>query len=111
MKRVAIISSLETAKICSSAGCFKALNNRTASFERYKDEEIEVVAFFNVDDTNLDFEEDEKFYKKINRLIEAKPDVIHIAVCLIKKSESNSAVKESIEAFEKAGIEIVVGTH
>ncbi len=111
MKRIAILVSLETSKICSSIGCFNALNNRKATFERYKDDEIEVVAFFSVDDLNDNFENDEDFIKKVDRLIEIKPDIVHVAVCLMKKMNTNSSVKYTLDKVKNANIEIVVGTH
>lgn len=44
-KKIAVLVNEETMQRCSCGGCLKAFMNKADSFERYADEDIELVGF------------------------------------------------------------------
>ena len=46
MKKIVILACQKANTVCTGAGCLKAFNQKTKSFARYQNEEIELEAFF-----------------------------------------------------------------
>ena len=44
-KKIAVLINEDTMQRCSCGGCLKAFMNKADSFERYADEDIELVGF------------------------------------------------------------------
>ena len=44
-KKIAVLVNEDTMQRCSCGGCLKAFMNKADSFERYADEDIELVGF------------------------------------------------------------------
>jgi len=78
--------------ICTTMGCFKALNNREKHFSTYKNENLELMSFFTCD-----------------ALEQAGVERLHVGVCIVKCE--NQRAKEIKAIFEKHHIEVVEGTH
>lgn len=112
MKRIAILTCLDAVgSVCTGAGCFRALNERKGSFERY-DEEIQLQAFFQCNGCQSKVETDSGMQEKIERIIKIKPDVVHIGVCTKTKRKSLCpTIQEIITELEKNDIPCIEGTH
>lgn len=51
MKKVAmLVCKNAVGNKCTGSGCMRAFNNKTGTFERYSQEELELQAFFNATD-------------------------------------------------------------
>lgn len=93
--------------ICTTMGCFKALNNREKKFSIYENENLELAAFFTCDacskasDKNL-----ESIAEKLEKVEVQK---LHFGVCIVKcEAKRTDKIKE---IFAKHHIEVVEGTH
>ena len=47
-KKIAVLVNEETMQRCSCGGCLKAFMNKADSFERYADEDIELVGLLSL---------------------------------------------------------------
>ncbi|MBE6013305.1 MAG: CGGC domain-containing protein [Lachnospiraceae bacterium] len=111
MKRIAMLTCLNSTAVCSSGGCFRAFNNRDKTFEIYKNEDVELCAFFHCNGCDCDYENDEAFNKKLDRIISMNLDAVHKGVCTFPKGKECEVIKKISERLEKSGIKIIQGTH
>ncbi|MBS7525387.1 CGGC domain-containing protein [Fusibacter paucivorans] len=111
MKRIAILSCLEATAVCSGAACFKALNSRMASFERYRDEAVEVVAFWHCNGCQCDYQKDAAFLEKIEAVVALKPHAVHIGKCTVTNGQRCSVITDIASYLEVHDIQIIQGTH
>ncbi len=111
-KKIAILSCLEATKVCTGYGCLNAFNNKIRNFESYT-EELELLAFFYCNGCDADYENDEGYKEKIEKIISLNPDFIHVGVCCKTKNNGEycSTVKNMIKYFEHHNITIIDGTH
>ncbi|UYP48421.1 hypothetical protein NEF87_004706 [Candidatus Lokiarchaeum ossiferum] len=92
---------------CAGGKCFKSLKSREGAFERYKDEEVELVGFTSCGGCpggNIEYAPEEM--KKNGA------EIIHLATGLIvgyPPCPRISQFKSTIEV--KFGMEVVIGTH
>ena len=92
---------------CSSMGCFRAYNNKEKHFERYKDIETELLAYFSCSICSTGSKEN--ITKIAGRLKESGTEVVHLGACAVKcKADKLEEIKE---VFTSLGINIVEGTH
>ncbi|MDR1903955.1 MAG: CGGC domain-containing protein [Treponema sp.] len=92
MKRIAILSCLKATAVCSSAGCFSALNQRRQSFAAYKDEAVELAAFFHCNGCCCNLETDDEYKQKMDRIKTLALDTVHIGKCTI--TNGNEAIAQ-----------------
>lgn len=112
MKKIAMLNCLKSNRVCAGAACLKALNNRTASFERYAGEEVELVAYMRCNGCELPLTEDAGMLEKLERLCSIGTEVLHIGKCTLnKEKEECPLITEAAAMLEAKGIEIVRGTH
>lgn len=119
MKRIVILRCLKVEHACTGSGCMKAFNHRTGHFAWYPaEEELELEAFMACSGCeDMDFHDPEGLEKKIRKIRELAPDVVHITVCATKKDEEGNRHLCPIMAdivrriTEGTGIEVVQGTH
>ncbi|MGI6091219.1 MAG: CGGC domain-containing protein [Saccharofermentanales bacterium] len=111
MKKIAILTCLSATSVCSSAACFSALNQRKATFQRYLDDDVEIVAFFHCNGCDCDYGNDKKYLEKIRRICEIKPDAVHIGVCAYAKGVECPNIAHVIQTLEASGIDVIRGTH
>ena len=100
-------------KKCTGAGCMKAFNQKTGTFEKYKTEEAELQAFFQCNGCDKSLEEDDGLKKKVERIVEIHPDAVHVGMCTINKEQGKhcETIKKMAQIFQDYGIEVVNGTH
>ncbi|MBP9537773.1 MAG: CGGC domain-containing protein [Negativicutes bacterium] len=93
--KIAIIVNEETMMRCSGGGCLKAFFTKSDSFQRYVDNELELVAFtHNGGDIT----------KKIATLQSKGVDVVHLSSCLRAKYENYEAFAQQLaENFAVVG--------
>lgn len=109
--RLAILSCLKASEVCSGSACFRALNTRTASFNVYKEKDIEVIAFFHCNGCGCNYETDADYSEKMDTLIKLNPDVVHIGKCSLSNLKECPVITMMAEKLENNGILIKRGTH
>ncbi len=87
MIKIAILVRDETSHKCTGKGCLKSFNNRSESFERYKNCEIELTGFFH-SGGDLTY--------KLQKMKEAGVDIIHVSTCMRAKYEDYETLVEQI---------------
>ncbi|MBB6714560.1 CGGC domain-containing protein [Clostridium gasigenes] len=93
--------------ICTTMGCFKALNNREKNFSIYKNENLELMSFFTCDLCSSN--SDENLINIARKLGQEGVQKLHLGVCIVKcKIQRTEEIKE---IFKKYNIEVVEGTH
>lgn len=93
--------------ICTTMGCFKALNNREKAFSVYKNQALELISFFTCEACSNN--SDENLMNIAERLEEAGVEKLHFGVCIVKCEKQR--MKEIKAIFEKHHIEVIEGTH
>ena len=87
MIKIAILVREETSQKCTGKGCLQSFNQKTESFARYKDAEIELTSFFH-SGGDLDY--------KLQKMKEAGVDVIHVSTCMRAKYEGYEELVQRI---------------
>ena len=79
-KKIAVLVNEDTMQRCSCGGCLKAFMNKADSFERYADEDIELVGFTH---SGGDL-------AKENRVFQEKKvfTTVHLSTCTRGKNEN-----------------------
>lgn len=103
-KKVGIINCFEVSKRCSGSGCFKAFNNKGASFENY-DTDSQLVSFVHCNGCSEDSVN--QVVTRAQKMKEAGVNTIHLSSCVRSRC---SYYKEFIEALSK-DFEVVGYTH
>ncbi|SHJ55715.1 Predicted metal-binding protein [Hathewaya proteolytica DSM 3090] len=113
MKRIAILTCLKSASsVCTGAGCFKAVNQRRGTFEQYREEEIQIEAFFQCNGCHSKLEEDKGMEEKLQRIIDIKPDAVHVGICTMNKDGKRcETIEKIINLLEESHIKCISGTH
>jgi len=118
MKKIAIIRCLDVSMRCAGVSCMKSFNNHSVKFERYGDEELELVSMMTCNGCGQTVENDEGLKKKLDRLAEEPVNAVHFSSCTNKKDKENPEVKhrcpwvlKMAEYLESKGVEVVYGTH
>ncbi|MBU3133126.1 CGGC domain-containing protein [Clostridium gasigenes] len=93
--------------ICTTMGCFKALNNREKNFSIYKNENLELMSFFTCDSCSSN--SDENLINIARKLEQAGVQKLHLGVCIVKCQIQRT--EEIKEIFKRYNIEVVEGTH
>ena len=92
---------------CSSMGCFRAYNNKEKHFERYKDMETQLLAYFSCSICSTDSKEN--LTKIANKLKDSGVDVVHLGACAVKcKADRLDEIKE---IFTTLNMQVIEGTH
>lgn len=89
MERIAIMVCGEVSERCTGNGCFRAFNERKDAFSKYED--VQMVAFTHCDHCvtgELNFD------KKIEKLLSAKVDTIHLSTCIRGRCERYEEMAE-----------------
>lgn len=110
-KRIALLTCLKATGVCSGAGCFKALNDRTRHFDVYRADSVEVVAFFHCNGCEADYDSDSEYAEKMQRVCELAPDAVHLGRCTAMNDAECPVVSRMAETFQAAGITVIRGTH
>lgn len=112
MKKIAFLNCLKANRVCTGASCFRAFNNRTRSFERYADQDVEVAAFMRCNGCESDPLTDDGILEKVERLKEEQVETVHLGACTKNREGKRCPTIEKImKLIEERGIELVDGTH
>ncbi|MDD7794321.1 CGGC domain-containing protein [Clostridium sp. 'White wine YQ'] len=79
MNNIGIITCFNESKICSSYGCFKAFNDRNASFKDY-DLNSEIICFIHCNGCSENSLE--QMLHRANQMKNRGVDTIHISTCI-----------------------------
>lgn len=83
-RKVAVIVRGETSKNCVGKGCLNAFFQKIDSFEKYKGEDLELVAF--CDDGGTSDDPIENIRNRIGKFKKIGVDTVHVSTCLRAKS-------------------------
>lgn len=114
MKRIAmLVCEKSLGRGCTGFGCMKALNERAGAFAAYEAEEVELEAFFPCCGCGRTPEQEEGLQKKIDRIVELRPDAVHVGICTLNKETKRrcGTIERMIRAFLNEGIPVIDGTH
>lgn len=117
MKRIVILRCLGSNNVCTGAACLKAFNKKTGAFARYGEEPLELEAYWSCNGCgDCHFKYQEGIEEKLERIIDLKPDAVHVGVCVKQRTDNGDEVncktiEEICERLEAAGLTIVEGTH
>lgn len=112
MKKIAILRCLKSAEMCTGAACLHALSAKTAYFEPYAGEEIQLVAFFSCNGCKeLQFQGTAGLEEKLQCILSLGTDIVHIGVCCTENNITCPNIVAITEFFKARQIKIVWGTH
>lgn len=95
MKKIAILVNEETMQRCSCGGCLNACFSKKDAFERYGDEELQLVSLTHSGGD---------LAKKLDTLRKKGVDAVHISTCTKSKNENYEAiVDQCAEYFDVVG--------
>lgn len=106
MKNVCIFICGTTAKKCLAKGCFRTFNERTDSFEAYKDEDFKMVGFNTCPGCDDDPVGNLKF--KMEKMAAAEVDTVHLSTCMRGHCEH---YEEFAKMLSDKDFEVVGYTH
>ena len=98
-KKIAVLVNEDTMQRCSWGGCLKAFMNKADSFERYADEDIELVGFTHSGGD---------LAKKIESFKKKGVTTVHLSTCTRGKNENYESIAEQCA---EAGFDVVGYTH
>ena len=99
-KKIAVLVNEDTMQRCSCGGCLKAFMNKADSFERYADEDIELVGFTHSGGD---------LAKKIESFKKKGVTTVHLSTCTRGKNENYDVVGYTHgAAVSKDGKEAVI---
>jgi predicted metal-binding protein len=104
-RKVAIIVRDETSKTCVGKGCLNAFYKKIDSFEKYQDQDLELVAFCN--DDGISNDPIENIHHRIEKFKKIGVDIVHVSTCIRAKSP---IYNEMLELFSRE-FEVVGYTH
>ena len=114
MKRIVMLTCPLSEKVCTGGSCLRAFNERIRAFAQYKGENLELAAFMKCSGCGHFPCKDKGLDEKIQYVLDAKPDVVHVGICASKGKVDRKLcpeIKAITDIWEKAGIPIVRGTH
>ena len=94
-KKIAVLVNEDTMQRCSCGGCLKAFMNKADSFERYADEDIELVGFTHSGGD---------LAKKIESFKKKGVTTVHLSTCTRGKNENYESIAEECA---EAGFDVV----
>ena len=102
MKKIAIYVCGEVSKKCIASGCLRAFNEKSESFERYKDQEYKLVVFNNC--PGCDEFPVENLKMKMDKFKKVDIDVVHLSTCIRGRCEYYEEFAKILsENFEVVG--------
>lgn len=107
-----MLNCLDANRVCTGAGCFRAFNERTHSFERYKNQDVQLMAFMRCNGCDSVPAKDAGILEKIERLETIGVETVHVGICT-KDKEGNRCknISAILDMLKEKGIDIIDGTH
>lgn len=116
MKKIAILRCLRSNDVCTGFACLQAFQHRKGTFERYGDEELELMAYFSCNGCRDVKLKEEGLAGKLEFLKKLELDAVHVGVCTKHRDKEGNwrkcpIIKDITQELSESGIEIVEGTH
>ncbi|MCR1841964.1 CGGC domain-containing protein [Murimonas intestini] len=112
MKKIAMLNCLKANEVCTGAACMKAFNEKSRSFERYREEETVVAAFMRCNGCDAHPGEDKGLQEKLDRLVKEGVQAVHAGICTKdRQGEECPVITDILSDIESRGIEVIRGTH
>ena len=115
MKKIGILTCLNSNDVCTRAGCLSAFRERRDFFSGYPEDTIlaAVMTCNGCKETNAkEPAEDEGILEKADRLVSEKISVIHVGVCgLNEEKKECPRITHICGLIEERGIKVIRGTH
>lgn len=116
MKKVAILRCLRSNDVCTGYACMQAFQHRKGTFERYREEPVELMAYFSCNGCKELKLKEENLQNKLDFLKKLELDAIHVGVCTKHRDKEGiwrkcPIIKCMTEELAASGIEIIEGTH
>ena len=111
MKRIAILNCLKANDVCTGAGCLKAFYARTGGFAAYGEEALTLTAMARCSHCRMPLEADPGMQRKLERLVEAGTEAVHIGVCASPRGQRCPTMESYAEWLEAHGIQVLWRTH
>lgn len=115
MKRIAVLRCLKSSSHCSGAGCLKILFNKEKVYSKYKEEDIQLAAFWTCNGCgDISLGDEEGLRRKIASMERFSVDVVHMSHCVFKKKTDGSEeictqVSAIVSELEKIGVRVEKG--
>ena len=107
MENIAIITCKKVENTWTGAGRFNAFNAKTAAFERYQGQDIQLGAYFQCTGCESDFVAENSV--RLERLIDKRDvKIIHMSVCIKAKCHRYKTLENGLIGL---GFDVVHGTH
>lgn len=106
MKNIGIMICNKYSYKCSGINCFKAFNNRTKAFERYRECNVNLMAFFHCNGCEKNFLEEQTH--KFDQLKRCGVSTIHMSTCMVNKCHRYDVLKGDLI---NSGFDVVDGSH
>ena len=87
-KKIAVLVNEDTMQRCSCGGCLKAFMNKADSFERYADEDIELIGFTH---SGGDLARKSSLSRK-----KARVTTVHLSTCTRGKNENYESIAGAV---------------
>ncbi len=114
MKKIGIVTCLNSNNVCTRAGCLKAFRERTDFFAEYGlNTELAVLMTCNGcrNYNPAEPEEDPGMREKVQRLKQEKIEAVHVGVCRMQKGGECPRMMAVCRMIEAQGIPVIRGTH
>ena len=115
MKRIAVLRCLKSSSHCSGAGFLKILFNKEKVYSKYKEEDIQLAAFWTCNGCgDISLGDEEGLRRKIASMERFSVDVVHLSHCVFKKKTDGSEgicpqVSAIVSELEKIGVRVEKG--
>ena len=105
------MNCLKANDVCGGASCLRAYNDRSAGFDRYRGEELQLTAFLRCSHCGKKPSEDPEMVMKLERLVKEGTESVHIGVCAQMNNVRCPTMESNAHWLEEHGVEIVWQTH
>lgn len=115
MKKIGILTCIQSNQVCTGAGCLNAFYRRSDFFQAYGEDTM-LGAFMTCNgcesDGIPDPQEDPGMLEKIERLTQEGIDTIHVGVCRIQRNgQECPRMTQICRLINRQGITVLRGTH
>lgn len=112
MINIGILTCNKSNQVCTGASCLAAFNGKKKSFQVYKEELVQLVAFMDCNGCECDYDTDKGYREKLMRLKQIGVEVMHVGICTQNRDKKECHhITKIIDMLEEQDIKVVRGTH